>query len=304
MFTHCLVPLDGSHLAESALPAAAHLVDTLHLKVTLLHIIEKKAPQQIHHDRHLTQPEEAYRYLEQMAAQYFPVGINVSVHVHSSPIGDVAKSIVEHVGELGVADLVVMCTHGNSGLYDFMFGSIAQQVVAQQKVAVLLVPPASQGDGISLSCGRFLVPLDGDPDHEQSLKAAVTMAKGCGASLHLLLAVPTYGKLSGTRAATGILMPGATAAMLDLNAEAALDYLRERQQALETEGIHVSGEVSRGDPPMEIARAANEIDAEMVVLGTHGKKGMNAFWSGSLLPKILAQVRRPLLLVPVSKQSR
>lgn len=304
MFKHCLVPLDGSHLAESALPAAAHLVETLHLKVTLLHIIEKNAPQQIHRDRHLTQSEEAYQYLKEMAGQYFPAGTDVSVHVHTSPMADVSKSIVEHVGELGAADLVVMCTHGNSGLHDFMFGSIAQQVISQQKVAVLLVPPAPQGGKISLSCGIFLVPLDGHPEHEQSLNQAAAMAKNCGASLHLMVVVPTPARLSGERAAARILMPGATAAMLDLNAEAAVEYLQEKEAMLVAQGITVNGEVSRGDPPEEIGRAANDIGAELVVLGTHGKAGMSAFWAGSMLPKILSQVRRPLLLVPVSKLSR
>ncbi|MEN6408152.1 MAG: universal stress protein, partial [Anaerolineaceae bacterium] len=188
--------------------------------------------------------------------------------------------------------------------HDFMFGSIAQQVISQQKVAVLLVPPAPQGGEIHLFCGKFLVPLDGNPEHEQSLHQAAMMAKSCGASLHLMVAVPTPGKLSGERAAAGILLPGATAAMLDLNAEAALEYLREKEVMLSEDGIPVSGEVSRGDPAGEIGRAANDIGAELVVLGTHGKAGMNAFWAGSLLPKILAQVRRPLLLVPVSKLSR
>lgn len=302
MFTHCLVPLDGSYLAESALPAAAHLAETLHLKVTLLHVIEKDAPQQIHRDRHLTRADEASEYLRRLAAEHFPAGTDVAIHVHTSPIKDVAKSIVEHAGELGAADLVVMCTHGNSGLHDFMFGSIAQQVVAQQRVAVMLVPPAPEGGEMRLACGRFLVPLDGHPEHEQSLKAARFMAKGCGAELHLLMVIPTYDTLSGERAAASRLLPGATTAMLELNAEAALDYLRSEQKALEAENLIASGEVSRGDAPYEIARAADEIKADLVVLGTHGKTGLAAFWKGSVLPKILGQVRRPMLLVPVSGQ--
>ncbi len=54
MFKHILVPLDGSKLAEAALPAAVSLAETLHAPVTLLHVIEQDAPEEVHRDRHLT----------------------------------------------------------------------------------------------------------------------------------------------------------------------------------------------------------------------------------------------------------
>ena len=59
MFKHLLVPLDGSKLSESALPAAVHLAQALDASVTLIHVIEKDAPREVHKDRHLTDPEEA-----------------------------------------------------------------------------------------------------------------------------------------------------------------------------------------------------------------------------------------------------
>ena len=61
MFKHLLVPLDGSPLAEAALPAAAYLAQKLGASVTLLHVIEQDAPQEIHGERHLTDPDEAQR---------------------------------------------------------------------------------------------------------------------------------------------------------------------------------------------------------------------------------------------------
>ena len=67
MFKNILVPLDGSHLAEAALPAAASLAEKLNAPVTLLHIIEQNAPEAIHNERHLTKPEEAENYLQDLA---------------------------------------------------------------------------------------------------------------------------------------------------------------------------------------------------------------------------------------------
>ena len=72
MFKHILVPLDGSKLAEAALPAAVSLAKTFKAPVTLLHIIEQDAPEEIHRDRHLTEASEAEAYLAKIAKRIFP----------------------------------------------------------------------------------------------------------------------------------------------------------------------------------------------------------------------------------------
>ena len=68
MFKHILVPLDGSKLAEAALPAAVSLAQTFSIPVTLLHIIEQDAPEEIHRDRHLTKASQAEAYLSRIAS--------------------------------------------------------------------------------------------------------------------------------------------------------------------------------------------------------------------------------------------
>jgi nucleotide-binding universal stress UspA family protein len=68
MFEHLLVPLDGSRLAEAALPAAATLSKTLGARVTLIHVIERGAPQEIHGQQHLSDPAEASVHVGEVAA--------------------------------------------------------------------------------------------------------------------------------------------------------------------------------------------------------------------------------------------
>ena len=70
MFKNILVPLDGSKLAETAVSPAASLAKTLGAPVTLLHIIEKDAPQEVHSDHHLTKPDEASAYLQKVALSF------------------------------------------------------------------------------------------------------------------------------------------------------------------------------------------------------------------------------------------
>jgi nucleotide-binding universal stress UspA family protein len=301
MFKHLLVPLDGSKLSESALPAAVHLAQAFDASVTLIHIIEKDAPREVHKDRHLTDPEEAQAYLKDVAARFFPATTQVVWHVHVEEVQDVPGSIVQHTQELG-QDLVVMCTHGRGGVRDWLMGSIAQQVIAFQKTPVLLIPPRDIGLA-NFPCGLELVALDGLPDHEHGLLQAIELAQTCRAALHLLMVIPTRGDLKAEEALTAKMLPGAMAATLDLAEEAGINYLAGKLRQVQAEGITCTAEVARGDALAVIVDTAQRIKADMIILGTHGKTGMDAFWSGSVTPRLSGRSEVPLLLVPVREQS-
>ena len=116
MIKHLLVPLDGSILAESVLPVAASLAKKINTDVTLIHIIEKEAPQQVHGQLHLTSPEQAKKYLDSISALEIFKGLSLSIHIHEESVKNVSLSIAQHSKELN-QDLIVMCTHGSSGLH-------------------------------------------------------------------------------------------------------------------------------------------------------------------------------------------
>jgi nucleotide-binding universal stress UspA family protein len=296
MFQHLLVPLDGSRLAESSLPYAVTLSQALNAAVTLIHIIEHHAPQEIHGERHLRAEKEAEEYLKQVAKNFFPPEARVSTHVHTEEVRNVARSITQHAGELA-PDLIVMCTHGESGKFALV-GSIAQQIIGHGMTPILLVQPGDSPLDVPVTLQKFLVALDGDPEHEQGLKSAGELAKYTHASLHLLTVIPTLGTLSGERAAAGRLLPGATSAMLDMTEECTVDYLEEQAAALRAQGIQAKTTIRRGDPVQQIL--ADSRDEDLIVLGTHGKAGIDAFWAGSVAPKIVSQTRLPVLLVPAA----
>lgn len=298
MFKHLLIPLDGSTLAEAALPAAAYLAQALGASAMLLHVIERNARETVHDERHLTDPDEACAYLGEVRARFFPPEAQVEQHVHTREVSDVARSIVVHSEEM-TPDLIVMCTHGKGGLRDLFFGSIAQQVIGMGVTPILLIRP--RADRGTFALHQLLVPLDGSAEHEQCLPVAADLAQACGAALHLVTVVPTRATLTGNEAATGTLLPGATAAMLDLAEAGAVDYLGAHMARLQAAGLAVTAEVARGDPAPLIAATARKTAADVIVLGTHGKAGMDAFWEGSVAPKVAAQSELPLLLVPVKK---
>jgi nucleotide-binding universal stress UspA family protein len=297
MFKHLLLPLDGSQLAEAALPVTAYLAQRLQAQVTLLHVIERNAPPAVHGDRHLTDAAQATAYLREVA-QTLPATSVVDFHTHTDQVNDVARSIVVHAQELAI-DLIVMCTHGRGGLHRMLFGSIAQKVVAQGDTPTLLIPPAMH-QPVPFTLRTLLVPLDGNPDHEHSLALAGQLASACAAHLHLVQVVPWPTQLSGQRSAVARLLPSTAAALQDLAEQQAVEYLQTHVQRLIAAGVPTTATVHRGDPAAALVDSAVAVNADLIVLATHGKTHADAFWSGSVTPKVLGQAHLPILLAPVS----
>jgi len=298
MFKHLLVPLDGSKLAEAAIPAAASLAQAMQAPVTLLHIIEKDAPLEVHNEHHLTQAEEAEEYLQQVMRMEFPPEIKVTAHVHTAAVQDVAAGIVEHAVTEFRPDLIVMCSHGSGGFRDLLYGSIAQQVVAQGITPLLLIKPETRSSP-AFRLDQILVPLDTGPVHDASLPAARELAKAYNSHVHLLTVIPTFTTAAGETAATGSLLPATTSAMLDINAENAAEDLQEHLDELKPTGLDLSAEVARGDPATEILNISQKRNADLIVLTTHRRAGTAAFWARSVAPNVVRRARVPILLIPL-----
>jgi nucleotide-binding universal stress UspA family protein len=300
VFKHILVALDGSKLAEAAIPAAASLAQTLAAPLTLLHIIEQDAPHEIHKDRHITEAEEASVYLEDVATRVFPAGIRVKTHVHTSAVKDVSGSIVELATREFQPDLIVMCTHGQSGIRDLLYGNIAQQVVAHGKTPLLLIKPEAGRPG-SFELNKILVPLDTGPVHDDSLPITRELAAAYKSNIHLLTVIPTFGTVTGETAAASSLLPATSSALLDIKVENAVEDLQEHLDELKKAGLQTTAEVARGDPATEIVKISEKLAADLIVLTTHRKAGAAAFWARSVSPNVARRAKVPLLLIPLGE---
>ena len=105
--------------------------------------------------------------------------------------------------------------------------------------------------------------------------------------------------LSVQHAATGLLLPGATPAVLDMVSQDAEVYLSDVVRRIREGGLVVKAQIARGDPSTIINRTAEEARADMIVLGTHGKAGMGVSGAGSTAARVSGLSRLPLLLVPI-----
>lgn len=295
-YKRLLVPLDGSQLAETVIPAVEAIALKASATVTLMHVLEEHAPTTIHGEKHLLDASDAAEYVESVAARLRAKGVKVECHVHEAPEGDIARSIVEHAEEFA-PDLVILCAHGPGGLRGFVSGRVGQQVLQQGTRPILLLQPGPHGEAPAFDLRTVLVPLDGAAEHEGALAAAEPVAKLFAATLHLLYVVPTVSTLADERARSGVLLPTAMRAILDMTQQRGAEYLDEVATECRADGVTVSAEVLRGSTVDALLKRANKLGVDLIVMASHGRAGLSAFLTGSVAPRIMAKVRSPLLLV-------
>jgi nucleotide-binding universal stress UspA family protein len=298
MFARLIVPLDGSKVAETALPVANQLAQALKTSVLLIHIVEKNAPVSIHGDAHLQEEKTAKTYLNDMAKKFFKSSVRVEAHVHLIEKSDVATSISAHSSEYA-NDLIIMCAHGSQNLKTWWSGNIAQQIVSTGHTPVLLVQEKEAEQTPINLYSKFLVPLDGDPDHEQVIPLTIQLGKKFHAQVTIIAVVPTLSTLEGENMVAGRMLPSAMRETLDISVDHAQEYLRGISKKIQQYKIDVRIEVTRGDPAREIQYATKQFNADLVILGTHGRIGQNAFWAGSVASKLVNTLDTAVLVIPI-----
>jgi nucleotide-binding universal stress UspA family protein len=145
MFTHLLIPLDGSRLAEAALPSALALAAKFESTITLLRVVRPPDISTSTTGSPMTEvltmlrahsQEEAESYLRVLQGSLRQQGYKIHRHVI---FGDGVADIILEVAQGQAVDVIVMSTHGRSGLSRWVFGSVADKVLRQAQVPVLLI---------------------------------------------------------------------------------------------------------------------------------------------------------------------
>jgi nucleotide-binding universal stress UspA family protein len=145
MFKEIMIPLDGSELAEQALPQAEYLASVGDGTLHLVRVVELPAavriqgvgaPVNVYQEVIAEQRRDAMAYLERMRSRLAADGRQV----HTRQLdGDEAGALLDYAREAGI-DLIVMTTHGRTGLLRWALGTVADRVAHSGSVPVLLVP--------------------------------------------------------------------------------------------------------------------------------------------------------------------
>jgi nucleotide-binding universal stress UspA family protein len=293
-----LVPLDGSALAERALPVAAALARRASAGLLLVHVHTRLTADPIHVeglpviDEQLRSQRRQHEqaYLDRVAS-HLATGTKISVALLDGPV---ATALVDHAEQTGTA-LIVMTTHGRGGLERAWLGSVADEMARASRVPVLLVRP--EPDETPVPMRRIMVPLDGSAAAEGILEPARALARlEPDAEMILLTVVQPVSTLVWLPdPALGAPLPAAD--LPDPKGERARAYLEGVVRRLTGSGVrvHARVEVAASIVPaiLEVARAER---ADVVALATHGRSGLERIALGSVADKLVRGSRTPILL--------
>jgi len=298
MFSKILVPLDQSPLAEQATHVAAAIARASKADVGLV-----LAHEMARYDGVLAAswsdaktPEESI-YVRSVAEELAKAStVKVDACVETGKPVDV---ICRRAREIG-ADLIVMTSHGRTGLSRMWLGSVADGVVREASVPVLMLraseePPGRDTD--TLLFHRIFVALDGSPTSSAILAAAADMARASGGTLILarvITPVPLFASNEGR--------PVYPTALVDEDAtqqaaDSALEHLANLARPLEQDGLKIETVVVVADRVAnQLLELAKEKNADLIAMTTRGR-GASRLVVGSVADKVLRASHLPLLVL-------
>ncbi len=277
-FNRLLVPLDGSQLAEQALPLAQALGLGHDSQLTLLSVRQEPGRMRglpaiqggLNGD--LSQYEQ---YLQQVVARFKSNGVRMKPLVVEGKVAEQINAVAARQG----ADALVMSTHGRSRVGRMLLGSVASQVLQQSTRPLLLVRPRELAESRPQAFHKLMVALDGSSEAELVLPYTRMLAQRFESEI-VLLSVPD-----------------------DLQAESQLGslqrYLEDVAGTLAAAGLSVQPVVAGSDPAHTIVEMARINDVDLIMLATHGRGGQERLMFGSVADTVVRNCHRPIFMVPV-----
>jgi nucleotide-binding universal stress UspA family protein len=301
MYKKILIPLDGSQLAEVALPYVEELCGRMGSEVTLLHI-ETLSDDSYQH-MHQFYIDKMVELTKQGAERHIEKSGRESTAIVKAEIvsGKAAEKIVEYADREGFG-LIIMATHGQSGIKQWALGSVADKVVRATKLPVVLIRAEGARPDISEKeiLNKILVPMDGSEAAEAVIPYVEEMASKLGTEVILLqvlagsYSTTTYGYTFYTP------LPEQQAAA---DKTSALDYLNTVAARLTEKGIRAATEATfgvdlkLGNAAEQIIQFAEKTRVDLVAMTPHGRSGLQRWVFGSVAERILREGNTPLLLV-------
>jgi nucleotide-binding universal stress UspA family protein len=307
MYQSILVPLDGSPFGEHALPLAASIAQRARARLTLAHVHEPAATLygegaiilSDELDAHTRRQKQAY--LDSLRARLGDAAPERVVPLLLE--GAVFEAIREHVAKEKI-DLVVMTTHGRGPLGRFWLGSVADRLLRQLSVPVLLVHPGQTAPDLTAKpvFRHILIPLDGSELAERMLTPATALGGLMGSQYTLLRVVlpvhPTLPRTEGLSIAqlAGEIVDQIEKIQGELQKEAQA-RLTEVAERLRARSLQVQTRITFEDHPASaILHEATSCGADLIAMETHGRGGLSRLFLGSVADKVLRGSSLPVLL--------
>jgi nucleotide-binding universal stress UspA family protein len=302
MFERILLPLDGSKLAETAIPYVWDLAGQLEAEVYLLHACPPEHKEHLRvHQIYLNNIAESLR--QKIKENWQSNGepkVRVEV-IFDEPV----KVIFDYVKQKAIS-MVALTSHGTTGLRAWAMGSVADNVVRGVGIPTLLIR-IKEGRIIPEKKGliqKILLPLDTSDASGIAIPYAVQLAKKLKASIALFsmaqtIYAPNIVGMGG--------MGGGFVGNLDSVDVATKKYTHEYLKGIADEIQKAGVDVTQTsllsiDAAYEILEMEKKIQPDLVVMATRGRSNLARWALGSVAEKVLREGNRPILMVKETKQ--
>ncbi|HET8523067.1 MAG TPA: universal stress protein [Thermomicrobiales bacterium] len=300
-FASILVPVDGSPLAEQALPYAAALASK-NTTIRLLLVLRDPEPvrdllgrETISREDVLNQwRDAATASLHQLAERTRQYAGDLVFDVEVT-VGDPAEQILKVAQERGI-DLIVMTSHGRGAAGRMVYGSVADRVMRNAPLPVMMIRPedAAPERGVA-AIRRLVVPLDGSAVAAQALPVAKQLARHLHTPVQLVSVIDVYRDLSPA-AAYGMAFSQQIYDEMETYAK------QQTQQMLMKAAEHVAaGDVAVSWTVLSGPTAPAIMDTtrpgDIIVLTSHGRGGLKRWLIGSVAEKLMRESPAPLVLL-------
>jgi len=284
MYERILVPLDGSELAEGALPYVEGLAGRLHSEVILFTV---RVP-----GDWLELPLRAY--LEKRAGDLQSLGIKASPLVVQ---GNAANEILDFA-EKNDINLIIISTHGHTGPSIWPLGSITNKVLQKSRIPILLIRSRElEAVFREKELRKILVPLDGSQFAEGIVPYVEGLTKGMDNEVILIRIIERVQIPDVVRYTAGFDEKRYEKELTARAEREAKRYLSKKESALRNKGVKVSSTSLLGMPAQTILQYAEDNSVSLIALSTHGFSGITKWAYGSVASKIIESSSKPVLLV-------
>jgi len=310
LYKKMLVPLDGSQLAEETLPYARELAGRLDLDLDFLHVCSPSESQLFSVlQMYVTKTAEAVReQIQKIQTDSGGKKPSKAVKITSKVVtGYPAEEILKYA-EKNKTDIILMATHGASGVRSWAIGSVAHKVLHASSVPVWLVRSGIPEEIVYDKWPKktLLVPLDGSKMAEAAIQHAEELVKKRGTQIAEILLMSVYapGVFSPSRFFMSDELgnsPIDYSEMVKMENEQAKErcekYLKKTADLIAAKGITVRTQAILGDAADEIIKYANNNPFQLIVMASHGHSGVRHLIFGSVAERIILEANVPIFVV-------
>lgn len=262
-----LVATDGSTYSENAVKKAILLAKKCSSRLFAISVVitnlefEVTMPQIVEEEE-----KKAREHLESIKARASKenVDCNITVIHGDEPYQDIVRKASENR-----VDMIIVGRHGRTGLLRLMMGSVAAKVIGHAPCNILVISPAATTD-----FKNILIATDGSRYSEAAVREAIGIAKRCNSSLVIV-----------------------SVASLDVEIKSAEDNVKRAVELASKEGVKAEGVTIIGKPYEAIVEAAQQKHADLIVVGSHGRRGLERLLMGSVTEKVIGHMEAGVLVV-------